>query len=85
MGRRGPTGAHNGALRVLPISEFALCVLLPLRGGVRPTIKYSPQWMPRGYPSTPSECLLASGIPDANLRTLRHTAASWLVMGKVDL
>ncbi|HEY2858546.1 MAG TPA: site-specific integrase [Terracidiphilus sp.] len=74
----------NGALRILPIPEFALVVLRslpsgktgdPVFAGVDPSklSVYSKRVFSR------------LGIPDASFHTLRHTAASWLVMEGVDL
>lgn len=74
----------NGNLRILPIPEFALTVLASL---------------PEGGPSDPvfagvdpaflsvycKRVFKKIGAPDASFHTLRHTAASWLVMQGVDL
>jgi integrase len=74
----------NGALRVLPISEFALGVLRSLpEGGANDKVFVG---VDASRLSVYTKRVFARiGIPDASFHTLRHTAASWLVMEGVDL
>jgi integrase len=74
----------NGALRVLPIPEFALSVLRSLPAGAAGDLVFAD--VDAARLSVYTKRLFARlGIPDASFHTLRHTAASWLVMEGVDL
>ena len=44
-----------------------------------------PEWTPRTLSMYTKQVFKRLGIPDASFHTLRHTAASWLVMEGVDL
>jgi integrase len=74
----------NGSLRVLPLNElaFALLSLLP-RTAPADTVLAG---MDGRRLSVYTRRLFQSlGIQDASFHSLRHTAASWLVMAGVDL
>ena len=74
----------NGTLRILPIPEAALTVLRSLpegKGGESVFAAVDPAQL-SVYTKRVFKRL---GIPDASFHTLRHTAASWLVMEGVDL
>lgn len=74
----------NGALRVLPIPEFALTVLRSLpEGNAGDTVFAGVD--PAKLSVYTKRVFKRMGIPDASFHTLRHTAASWLVMEGVDL
>jgi integrase len=74
----------NGSLRVLPIPEFALSVLRSLPGGATGSLVFAGVDAAKLTVYT-SRVFRRLGIPDASFHTLRHTAASWLVMEGVDL
>jgi integrase len=74
----------NGALRVLPIPEFALTVLRSLSGGADSDTVFAGV-NPAHLSVYTKRVFKRLGIPDASFHTLRHTAASWLVMKGVDL
>jgi integrase len=74
----------NGALRVLPIPEFALTVLRSLPAGATDSLVFANVDASRLSVYT-KRVFKRLGIPDASFHTLRHTAASWLVMEGVDL
>jgi len=74
----------NGALRVLPISQFALSVLRSLPEGATGDKVFAGVDASRLSVYT-KRIFARLGIPDASFHTLRHTAASWLVMEGVDL
>jgi site-specific recombinase XerD len=44
-----------------------------------------PEWTPRTLSMYTKQVFKRLGIPDASFHTLRHTAASWLVMKGADL
>jgi integrase len=74
----------NGALRVLPIPEFALSVLRSQPAGAAGDLVFAD--VDAARLSVYTKRLFARlGILDASFHTLRHTAASWLVMEGVDL
>jgi len=74
----------NGALRVLPLPQFALGVLQSLPFGKAGDLVF--RGVDPGRLSVYTKrVFLRLGIPDASFHTLRHTAASWLVMEGVDL
>lgn len=76
--------AKNGALQILPIPESAFTVLgyLP-QGGPGDTVFAG---VDAAHLSVYTKRVLKRvGAPDASFHTLRHTAASWLVMQGVDL
>jgi|GEM_PF-5431590 len=74
----------NGALRILPIPEFALSVLRCLPVGAGGDAVFAGVDPARLSVYT-KRVFVRLGIPDASFHTLRHTAASWLVMEGVDL
>jgi integrase len=74
----------NGALRVLPIPEFALGVLRSLPAGAPDSLVFANVDASRLSVYT-KRVFKRLGILDASFHTLRHTAASWLVMEGVDL
>jgi integrase len=74
----------NGALRILPIPEFALSVLRSLPRGAAGDVVFAGVDPARLSVYT-KRVFARLGIPDASFHTLRHTAASWLVMEGVDL
>jgi integrase len=74
----------NGALRVLPIPEFALTVLRSLPAGAAGDTVFAGV-NPAHLSVYAKRVFKRLGIPDASFHTLRHTAASWLVMEGVDL
>jgi integrase len=74
----------NGTLRVLPLSVSALAVLgsLPQGAAADPVFAGVDAEKLSVYTKRVFESL---SIMDASFHTLRHTAASWLVMQCVDL
>jgi integrase len=74
----------NGVLRILPLSEFALRVLRSLPEGAGGDTVFAGVDAARLSVYT-RRIFHGLGIPDASFHTLRHTAASWLVMEGVDL
>jgi len=74
----------NGALRILPIPEFALSVLRSLPVGAGGDAVFA-GIDPARLSVYTKRVFTRLGIPDASFHTLRHTAASWLVMEGVDL
>ncbi len=74
----------NGALRVLPIPEFALSVLRSLPVGKTGDAVFAGV-DPAKLSVYTKRVFARLGIPDASFHALRHTAASWLVMEGVDL
>lgn len=74
----------NGALRILPIPEFALTVLRSLPDGATSESVFAGV-DPAKLSVYTKRVFKRIGIPDASFHTLRHTAASWLVMEGVDL
>lgn len=74
----------NGELRVLPIPEFALTVLRSLPQGAAGDAVFAGV-DPDKLTVYTKRVFQRIGIPDASFHTLRHTAASWLVMEGVDL
>lgn len=74
----------NGALRILPIPEFALVVLRSLPSGKAGDPVFAGV-DPAKLSVYSKRVFSRLGIPDASFHTLRHTAASWLVMEGVDL
>ena len=74
----------NGALRILPIPKFALTVLRCLPGGA-PGDSVFAGVDPSQLSVYTKRVFHRLGISDASFHTLRHTAASWLVMEGVDL
>jgi integrase len=74
----------NGALRILPIPEFALTVLRSLPEGATGDTVFAGV-DPAKLSVYTKRVFKRMGIPDASFHTLRHTAASWLVMEGVDL
>jgi len=74
----------NGALRVLPIPDAALTVLHSLPQGA-PTDKVFAGVDPANLSVTTRRIFKNLGIEGASFHSLRHTAASWLVMEGVDL
>ena len=74
----------NGALRILPLSQFAQSVLLSLPSGASGDLVFA--GVDTARLSVYTKRVFASiGIMDASFHTLLHTAASWLVMKGVDL
>jgi integrase len=74
----------NGTLRVLPLSDSALAVLGSLpRGKATDTVFAGVD--PEKLSVYTKRVFEKLGIMDASFHTLRHTAASWLVMNGVDL
>jgi integrase len=74
----------NGALRILPIPVFALTVLRSLPGGKAGDTVFAGV-DPEKLSVYTIRVFKRLGIQDASFHTLRHTAASWLVMEGVDL
>jgi integrase len=74
----------NGALRILPIPEFALTVLRSLSGGKAGDTVFA-EVDPAKLSVYTKRVFHRLGIAAASFHTLRHTAASWLVMEGVDL
>jgi integrase len=74
----------NGALRVLPIPDFALEVLNSLPSGAAGDLVFA-HVNPARLSVYTKRIFARLGIPDASFHTLRHTAASWLVMEGIDL
>jgi len=74
----------NGALRVLPIPEFALTVLRSLPEGKTSDTVFAGV-DPAKLSVYTKRVFERLGILDASFHTLRHTAASWMVMEGVDL
>ena len=74
----------NGALRILPIPESALTVLRSLPQGAAGDPVFAGV-NPAHLSVYCKRVLKRTGAPDASFHTLRHTAASWLVMQGVDL
>lgn len=74
----------NGALRILPIPEAALTVLRSLPEGKAGDLVFAGV-DPAQLSVYTKRVFKRLGIPDASFHTLRHTAASWLVMQGVDL
>jgi len=74
----------NGALRVLPIPDAALTVLHSLPQGA-PAEKVFAGVDPANLSVTTRRIFKNLGIEGASFHSLRHTAASWLVMEGVDL
>jgi integrase len=74
----------NGALRILPLSASALMILHSLPTGAAADTVFAgvDAAMLSVYTKRVFKRL---GIPDASFHTLRHTAASWMVMEGVDL
>jgi integrase len=74
----------NGALRILPLSEAAICVLASLPKGATGDLVF--EGVDAARLSVYTKRVFARlGIPDASFHTLRHTSASWLVQQGVDL
>jgi integrase len=74
----------NGTTRVLPISDSAVLVLKSLPEGSAAAPVFA--GVDAEKLSVYTKCVFESlGIMDASFHTLRHTAASWLVMQGVDL
>lgn len=74
----------NGNLRILPVPEFALTVLAsPPQGG--PSDPVFAGVDPAFLSVYTKRVFKKIGAPDASFHTLRHTAASWLVLQGVDL
>jgi integrase len=74
----------NGSLRVVSLNELAAGVLLSLPPGSSSELVMKDVDGPRLSVYT-RRVLHSLGIKDASFHTLRHTAASWLVMEGVDL
>jgi integrase len=74
----------NGALRILPLSEFALAVLHSLPEGTPGDAVFAGVDAARLSVYT-RRVFKGLGITDASFHTLRHTAASWMVQQGVDL
>lgn len=74
----------NGALRILPIPEFALTVLRSLPAGATGDTVFAGV-DPAKLSVYTKRVFKRLGIPDASFHTLRYTAASWLVMEGVVL
>jgi integrase len=74
----------NGALRILPIPEFALAVLASLPEGKSGDLVFAAV-DPAKLSVYTKRVFSRVGVKDASFHTLRHTAASWLVQNGVDL
>lgn len=74
----------NGALRILPIPESALTVLRSLPKGAAGDTVFA-RVDPDHLSVYTKRVFARLGIHDASFHTLRHTAATWLVMQGVDL
>jgi integrase len=74
----------NGELRVLPLPEFASSILKSLPVGAQDDLVFTGVDASRLSVYT-KRMFRRLGIPDASFHTLRHTAASWLVMEGVEL
>ena len=71
-------------MRILPIPEFALTVLHSLPAGATGDTVFAGV-DPAKLSVYIKRVFKRLGIPDASFHTLRHTAASWLVMEGADL
>jgi integrase len=74
----------HGDLRVVPLSELALKVFASLPKG-EPRDAVLPGVDPQKLSVYTERLFQHVGITDASFHSLRHTAASWLVMQGVDL
>lgn len=73
----------NGTLRVLALNDLALRVLDSIPSdGIGPVF---PGLDPMRLTDNTRHLFKRLGIEDASYHSLRHTAASWMVMGGVDL